>query len=43
MLAPMAKSFETGRLSWPGRAPWALPAAAATSILSAASTPYDIL
>jgi len=39
----MAKQDEIHKLSWPGWAPWALLAVAATSLLTIAATLYDIL
>jgi len=39
----VAKMDKTHRLSWPGWAPWALLAVAATSVLTVAATLYDIL
>jgi hypothetical protein len=39
----VAKMDETDRLSWPWWAPWALLAVAATSLLTIATTLYDIL
>ena len=39
----MTERNETEKLSWPWWAPWALLAVAATSVLTAAATLYDIL
>jgi hypothetical protein len=39
----MARQSEVRKLSWPGWAPWALLAVAATSLLTIAATLYDIL
>lgn len=39
----MAEQDEVVKLSWPGWAPWALLAVAATSLLTIAATLYDIL
>jgi hypothetical protein len=38
----MAKRDETHRLSWPWWAPWVLLAVVVTSLLTIASTLYDI-
>jgi hypothetical protein len=39
----MARQSEIRELSWPGWAPWALLAVAASSLLTIAATLYDIL
>jgi hypothetical protein len=39
----MAKHDEMHKLSWPGWAPWALLAVAATSLLTIGAALYDIL
>lgn len=39
----MTKQDEATRLSWPWWAPWALLAVALTSVLTVATTLYDIL